>query len=735
MLKLYDKNHVAAGHVVHYRDLKVESEIGTGDKTLSFTCLEALQIQTEYYIATQDDEYVIKEIQRATGSSVTVAAALNLEDLQRDMWQTFSVTDTTIDAAARTVLADTGWTIGACDVTKKRNAGMVQVTTLEVLQNLSTAFMCEVIFDTKNKTVSFLARRGEDKGVYAIAGLNLKKLEKKSSSYDYYTRIIPIGADGLTIEKVNNGQKYLENYQYSDKLLTYLWKDESYTDAEALMEDAELKLADLSRPEVSYQAQIRDLAKQSEAYSVLSYGLGDTITLIDQETETKEKQRIKKLTEYPQDPEKNTCELANTVLTFEEMQERVQAAANIINYSITGDGRYTGKINVSDILHFEEGLSGSQTVGGLKDGITDLQGDLAKVKLTVGQIDANYLKAEEADLKYATIEQLKATNIEVGSIKGDYAEFKSLVTDELAAHSGQIDNISGDLANYKTVIADELIAAKGWMLEGSIGSAQISDLDVNKLNAGTIDTSVIHLASPDSSIEVTGSQILVNDTTDALNPQNRVILGKYENATGDMEYGLLVRSADGKTVMIDGNGVHNAGITDGAINNNKVADNANISGKKLDIQSVVTEINNGETKISGTTIQVDDKSLSVVIREQAQKITETEQKLADADQKLSDTQDQLADIEARKMYRIETYVTGRQIFTDKGQVSVMACRVLSWDEDITASLDATLFSWHRESRNSDADAEWDSYHVGMKQINITTEDVTDNASFYCTVNL
>ena len=65
-------------------------------------------------------------------------------------------------------------------------------------------------------------------------------------------------------------------------MLTYIWKDESYTDALALMEDALLKLEDLSKPVVSYRASVRDLAKQKEIYSILSYSLGDVVTLINQ---------------------------------------------------------------------------------------------------------------------------------------------------------------------------------------------------------------------------------------------------------------------------------------------------------------------------------------------------------------------------------------------------------------------------------------------------------------------
>lgn len=335
--------------------------------------------------------------------------------------------------------------------------------------------------------------------------------------------------------------------------------------------------------------------------------------------------------------------------------------------------------------------------------------------------ELGYLSVEIADLKYATVEQLNITNQTVHSIQGDYAEFKAMTTQEFAAQNGIINNLSGDFSSYKTQMSQEMIAAKGWMLEGSIGSAQIQDLDVNKLNAGTIDTARIGLASADSSLLISGSQILVNDTTDPLNPVNRVIVGKYTDADGNLEYGFLVRSADGQTVMIDGEGVHNAGITDGAIDNNKVADDANISGKKLDIRSVVEEINDGETKISQTIIQVGDKSLDIVLREQTQEI--------------SDTTERIGEIESKKMYRIETYISGRQIFTDKGQAAVMSCRVLSWDEDITAAIDDSAFFWHRESGNAESDAEWDSYHAGMQQVNITTEDVLNNASFYCEVRL
>ena len=59
MLKIFDKNHNAIGHIVKYKDCKIESELSTGDKTLYFTYLaKHHSLTNEMYVRTKDDEYV-----------------------------------------------------------------------------------------------------------------------------------------------------------------------------------------------------------------------------------------------------------------------------------------------------------------------------------------------------------------------------------------------------------------------------------------------------------------------------------------------------------------------------------------------------------------------------------------------------------------------------------------------------------------------------------------------------
>lgn len=135
------------------------------------------------------------------------------------------------------------------------------------------------------------------------------------------------------------------------------------------------------------------------------------------------------------------------------------------------------------------------------------------------------------------------------------------------------------------------------------------------------------------------------------------------------------------------------------------------------------------------TIGASGVTLTSLAAKQSNTVSDLEEDLLGQSSKIEIISGKVGDIEASKMYRVELLTEGVSIFRDKGQRSVMRCRVFSWDEDITSTLDASAFLWHRQSYNAAADAEWDTAHAGMKEVTITTEDVTDNASFYCEVTI
>lgn len=437
MLKIYDQNHNQLGMLTRYKDPKEEAELSSGDKTLTFTVLDPdeIKLKNEYYVRTQTDEYVIKKISHKSWSDINVTCLLNLEGLQGNPFFTFSVTSKTIDEAAALALEGTGWTVGECDVTKIRNAGMINCNSLQVIENLCTAYMCDHSFDTFRKRVNFYQKMGEKRGAYFMDGLNLKRLTRETDSYDYYTRIIPIGAEGLTIEEVNGGKNYLENYQYSNKILTYIWKDESYTDAQTLKEDAEEKLKEMSEPAESFSCEVVDLASQRKDFGLLAYSLGDEVKLINRETRTMTSRRITKTVRYLEAPEKNSCEISNVVSTFTEMQEKLSKAAEIVNYVITEDGKYTGTVNVSDILNFEEGLQNSGIVQDINHSLSETNKTAQELLKTSAELQEQLAQTTET-----LQEQMQETSM---ALQNQLQQAKEALEEQLGILEEQVEEIQG----------------------------------------------------------------------------------------------------------------------------------------------------------------------------------------------------------------------------------------------------------------------------------------------------
>ena len=140
---------------------------------------------------------------------------------------------------------------------------------------------------------------------------------------------------------------------------------------------------------------------------------------------------------------------------------------------------------------------------------------------------------------------------------------------------------------------------------------------------------------------------------------------------------------------------------------------------------------------SGNTITIGASGIKLtsISAKQNKNLTAIEDELLGQTATIEGISGKVDSIAASKMYRTELIVDGVSIFKDKGQNSRLFCKVFSWDKDITESLPETAFVWHRKSGNEEADTQWDSTHAGIKSIIVTTEDVQDNASFYCEVSI
>ena len=412
-MQIFNDRKKRIGTLSGFKDRAITTTLDSGDKEMTFAypasgALVGL-LQEEYYIHTKTDEFVIKAVEKGEQFN-KYTAVLNVEELEGTAFPYgFESDEQTIRACLEFAFEGTRWHVGTCTVTKKRTIDEQEnITAWDVLQKCLSTYRCECIIDSINKTVNIYERIGSDKGCYFIEGINLRKISLKSDTYDFYTRIYPIGKDGITPEWLT-GKDYIDNFQYSSKIKAYVWKDERYTNTTSLIEDATAKIEEMSRPYKAYTAEVVDLAKASEEYKdILSYGIGDTVTLVSKKTRTKEKQRIVKITEYPETPKKNTVEISNARKTFADIQKEATAAATEEAISIANsntkkvlkDGYYTKSDVESHITAAKDEISlGVSQVYETKKTVSE--------KVAAAEKNAN-AATDEKLTEYSTTEEMKS---------------------------------------------------------------------------------------------------------------------------------------------------------------------------------------------------------------------------------------------------------------------------------------------------------------------------------------
>lgn len=472
-MQIFNDKKERVGILKGFKDRKIVKTLDSGDKELTFKYpsdgKQVDLLKEEYYIRTKEDEYVIRK--RKTGTQFNeYTAQLNVEELEGAVFPYgFESKEQTIRACLEFAFEGTGWKVGACQITKKRTINKDEETNAwKVLQDCLSTYRTECKINSLTKTIDIYEQIGSDRGRYFIEGLNLKKLTVTSDTYDFYTRLIPLGKDGIGIEWL--GKPYLENYQYSSKIKTYVWSDERYTNTTSLIEDGIAKLNEMSKPYVAYAADVIDLARQSEKYSsVFDYDIGDTVWMISRKTRTKEKQRIVKLTEYPEAPQNNTVELSNATKTFAEVQQEAtdqakSEAIKIANSSakkVLEDGYYTKTEVETHITASKEeiklGVSKTYETKTIVDQKIKSVNDLTDEKLTeystTEQMQAAInLKAEEIDLEVSKVYETKTSVTEKIKSVNDLTDEKLTLystTEEMnAAIKVQADAI--DLSVSKT---------------------------------------------------------------------------------------------------------------------------------------------------------------------------------------------------------------------------------------------------------------------------------------------
>ena len=247
--------------------------------------------------------------------------------------------------------------------------------------------------------------------------------------------------------------------------------------------------------------------------------------------------------------------------------------------------------------------------------------DLNAVNADIQNLKAQHAHIEDLVADKADIEDLEATNAEIENLKVKDAEIENLVADkatieDLEATKAEIEVLDADFAEIKTLVSGNLTsdnilsfnitADKVTMEDAFIKDAMIDTVNAAKINAGRINTNSVVIGSEDGGMRISGATQQFTDK----NGNVRIQIGR--DTSNDFTFALY--GEDGQGQIINQNGITASAIADGLIVNDMVSDNAAISGGKLDISSVVTEINNDNTTtIKSNKIYLDEQNQSLEV--------------------------------------------------------------------------------------------------------------------------
>lgn len=510
MLKLFDTAHNALKPLMSYWGLTIEQKINQED-TLTFSISKddesAERIKEEYYIRTKDNEFIIKELSH-NADTINVVAKQNVEDLKKTVVESFENIEDTATAALEKVLAYCpGWKMKPCDINTKLNLQLYKTTVWDIIKGIADAYSGEIAVDTINKKIQICKHIGEDKGYYFIENLNLRELSYSTDTYDLVTRLYPLGADGVTIEPANNGVPYIENFQYTDKIIEGYWTDERYTLPEHLLSVAIEKLDSLSKPLISYEVKVIDLAAVS-GLAPESYAIGDIVTLISKSNKIKEKQRIVSLKRFPDSPEDNSCTLTNEPVSLTNyMAQNFSQYKDLKGYT----SRIAQKVDSIELSVDTPNGTASITIGDktIKD-IVNKDGVEQAVDKAVAAIDLN------GYVTFTSLSGSGTTTINAGNITTGTLDCSNIDVSNLSANSIKtgtldcshinIDNLSANSISAGKVSADYIGSLPASQITSGVFSTdRIPSLSADKITSGTIDASKIDVKNLNASNITSGS--------------------------------------------------------------------------------------------------------------------------------------------------------------------------------------------------------------------------------------
>lgn len=276
--------------------------------------------------------YLIKAIDEGQ-TTVNIKAELDLDELSRDMFLNYTNGSDTVVNTISKALPD-GWAVqDHAYFNQRRTIELEAATPLDVIDACPDIYNVVFHFDNNARVIHIYNPDSDEvSGVFLTDELNLKSVNFKGKSSGFATRLYAKGKDSLTFADINGGKDYVEDFSYSDKVISVYWKDERYTIAENLLADAKKRLKSMAVPQQSYTCGVMDLARARESqegkndniYSFLEFKLYQNVVLLDRRRNRRITHTVAGIKRYPKYPEKNEVTLSTVAPSIQNSVKSIQ---------------------------------------------------------------------------------------------------------------------------------------------------------------------------------------------------------------------------------------------------------------------------------------------------------------------------------------------------------------------------------------------------------------------------
>lgn len=369
----------------------------------------------------------------------------------------------------------------------------------------------------------------------------------------------------------------------------------------------------------------------------------------------------------------------------------------VMNFIQDFDGGLTSTVESA-------GETETQEQQGFKGPVTQA---IERVSVKLALVDyaiVNKLDVNTANITYAKIVDLGATN----------AIITKLRTEDLVAINAQINTANINLANIENLLSGNAgvgdlvnihLTSQNAVIESAlIKNAVIQSVTVNDLLAGTIYTNKFQIWS-----DVTGGMRIFGATQQWMDKDSIIRMQAGLDSNGEFNYYIVDEA--GNTMFDALNGVAANGIKAPIIKDSMVADDANINGNKVDVQTLTQNINGSNVQILGSKIVVDGTSQTVSA-------------------KLDSMQEEIDGIAVSGGgYILQTYVEGGH--TGDGETATIHARLYSNNIEVTDTFGPEHFIWSRLSEDDSEDDAWNSQQITGYSLSLSGSDVNMVASFEC----